>query len=743
MVSRHRQISGQLDSAPATGLVRLMEGFDESERQLLETAWCWREQLCAATDIPELAWLVSELRLDAQSLAASLLLDCRDALLAVDQPVKSRRNKAGQNEDESVQPAGTDAKQTTLPALPDGVVNLVEGVYRLRDIGQLLVGDAGQDGAVQMENLRQMLLAMVSDIRVVLIKLCERLHMLRQVTRGDDEQAGRQVAREVRDLFAPLANRLGVWQIKWEMEDLSCRLLEPADYARVARLLDEKRLDREHYIAQVVQTLQRELAVAGITASVTGRPKHIVSILNKMRRKHLDFDQLYDIRAVRILVPEVRDCYTALGLVHQLWQPVAGEFDDYISHPKSNDYRSLHTGVYGPEHKPLEVQIRTHAMHQHAELGVAAHWRYKEGGGKPDDMIDRIAWLRKILQWRDEIADNRELAELFRNELFQDRIYVLTPQGRVLDMQAGATPLDFAYQLHTDLGHRCRGAKVDGVIVPLTTPLANGQRVEILTVREGGPSRDWLNPSLGYLATARARAKVRHWFRVEHYAEHVAQGRETLQREQKRLRLPDVSLERVADRLGFPKMEDMLAALGRSDLSVHALAEAMLALQPRTPVVADVAARPVSNRQASTGEVLIEGVSGLPVTLARCCHPAPPGSIVGYATQGRGVTVHRHNCPNIARMPASRQERLLAASWKQETVPDIVEICVEAFDRQGLLRDVSAMLTREKMSVVRVNTESRGDVAEMHFHVHRTAGLDKALTRLRTMPDVVQVSLCG
>ena len=457
------------------------------------------------------------------------------------------------------------------------VVRLARGVARMDEIGQLAGGgeSARRDGQSQVEGLRQMLLAMVEDIRVVLIKLAERAHALRCLVQSSDDNARRQVAREVRELFAPLANRLGVWQLKWEMEDLSYRFLEPENYQRIARLLDEKRLDRERYIQDVVARLQAELQAVHIQAEVTGRPKHIVSIINKMKRKHLQFDQLYDIRAVRILVPELRDCYTALGIVHNLWQPITGEFDDYIAQPKSNDYRSLHTGVIGPEGKALEVQIRTFDMHKHAELGVAAHWRYKEGSSAAAGAEDKIAWLRQILQWKDEVADSAELAELFKNELFQDRVYVLTPQGRVIDLPAGASPVDFAYHVHSNLGHRCRGAKVDGVMVPLNTPLKNGQRVEILTVKEGAPSRDWLNPALGYLVTQRARAKVRHWFKYLHFEENIAQGRAILDKELHRLGAADVNLDKLAQKFGESRVDEFLAALGRGDITPHQLASAV------------------------------------------------------------------------------------------------------------------------------------------------------------------------
>ncbi|MHB1676871.1 MAG: RelA/SpoT family protein [Sulfuriferula sp.] len=631
--------------------------------------------------------------------------------------------------------------------LPSTILSLAMGVAKLDEIGQLLTGaDASRkDGHSQVENLRQMLLAMVADIRVVLIKLVERAYALRTLIQSADEVARVQIAKEVQALFAPLANRLGVWQIKWEMEDLSYRILEPDNYQRIARLLDEKRLDRERYIAQVVASLQTELAAAGIAAEVSGRPKHIVSIINKMNRKHLAFEQLYDIRAVRILVPELKDCYTALGLIHHLWQPIAGEFDDYIAHPKSNDYRSLHTGVIGPENKALEVQIRTFAMHQHAELGVAAHWRYKEGVSGGTEIAHKIAWLRQILQWKDEIADGRELAELFKNELFQDRIYVLTPQGRVIDLEAGASPVDFAYHVHSDLGHRCRGAKVDGVIVPLNTPLKNGQRVEILTVKQGAPSRDWLNPALGYLLTSRARAKVRHWFRYEHFAENVAAGREMLDRELRRLGLSDVSLDKLAVTLGEPKGGEFLAAIGRGDITSHQLVAAIQAqMSPLVPV--SQPKRSLRDLTTSEGQrILIEGVSDLPVTLARCCHPSPPASIVAYATQGRGITVHRYDCANILRLNEERRARLLSANWGADEQSCSSEIMVEAFDRHGLLRDISDILAKEKVSVVRVNTESQGDMAVMHFHVHipHANQLARILGRIRNLANVVAAIQLG
>jgi GTP pyrophosphokinase len=460
-----------------------------------------------------------------------------------------------------------------------------------------------------------MLLAMVADIRVVLIKLAERTQTLRNLS-GAPREVQVSVAQETNDIFAPLANRLGVWHIKWEMEDLSMRYLEPELYKRIARLLDERRVDREQYIADVIARLKHELHHAGIKADVTGRPKHIYSIINKMRRKQVDFHELYDVRAVRILVDDVKSCYAALALVNALWQPIPEEFDDYIANPKSNNYRSLHTAVLGPRGLALEVQIRTYEMHRHSELGVAAHWRYKEGGKSDAGFDERIGWLRQILAWKKELTDKGEVLEQFRNQLFVDRVYVLTPQGKVIDLPRGATPVDFAYALHTDLGHRCRGAKVDGSIVPLTYALENGQRIEILTAKQGAPSRDWLMAGQGYLKTSSARAKVRHWFKTQNVEESIAQGKEALDRELHRLGVSDVNQEKLAQKLRFNKPEDFFAALGRGEIAPTRLARAIQEEAPRP-------APRAMERTSSTG-VVVEGMGNLMTRFAKCCLPVPP-----------------------------------------------------------------------------------------------------------------------
>ena len=576
------------------------------------------------------------------------------------------------------------------------VTGLVEGISRMEQIRQFseVRSPANKDKeetAEQIESLRKMLLAMVEDIRVVLIKLAERTQTLRNLSGSSPEQQI-QIAQETQSIFAPLANRLGVWQIKWELEDLSTRYLEPVLYKQVARLLDERRLDREQYISDVLSQLRQKLKSAGIKGEVSGRPKHIYSIINKMKRKHLDFDQLYDVRAVRILVggmtrrgeasgaevppsassrgqsfrsnlseaEDIEHCYAALSIVHELWHPIQSEFDDYIARPKPNGYRSLHTAVLGPRDLSVEVQIRTQQMHHDSELGVAAHWRYKENKKSESGVDEKIAWLRQILAWKDELADSGELQEQFKNELLQDRVYVLTPQGKVIDLPKGATPVDFAYVVHTDLGHRTRGAKIDGSIVPLNTKLQNGQRVEILTIKQGGPSRDWLSPRLGFLQSARARAKVRHWFSEQNLDDSVAQGRALLDRELHRIGVTDINQEKLAQKLRFNKLDDLLAALGRGDITPRRVS---LAIAQDTPAPAPRTATTAQALPAQSGNVLIEGVGNLMIRTAKCCHPVKPDAIVGYVTRDRGITIHRRDCPFMQRVPEEREDRLLDARW--------------------------------------------------------------------------------
>jgi GTP pyrophosphokinase len=628
---------------------------------------------------------------------------------------------------------------------------LVRGVTRMTELRALpAVGDAGER-AVQAENLRKMLLAMVEDIRVVLIKLAERTQALRYLI-GNDVEGARQVAREVTDLYAPLANRLGVWQLKWELEDLSLRALEPAVYKQIARALDERRLDRQRYIEDVIAELERELDAAHIDAEVTGRPKHITSIRNKMLRKDVGIDAVYDVRAVRILVGDVKDCYAALGIVHNLWTPMPGEFDDYIAKPKANDYRSLHTAVIGPEGKPLEVQIRTRDMHQHSEYGVASHWRYKEGGGRETrrdpGFDDKIAWLRQVLDWKDAVADAGEWLTGFKESLFTDTIYVLTPQGKVIDLPRGATPVDFAYAVHTDLGHRCRGARVNGQMVPLNHRLSNGQRVDILTVKQGGPSLDWLNPELGYVTSHRARTKVRQWFKHQQHDETLAHGRTIVERELARAGATALNLEALASKAGFAKLEDFFAAVAREEVNLRQIQAAIKALAAPAPAPADASlAGEVTTRKSRAtgtgGGILVVGVDRLMTGLARCCKPAPPDPIVGFVTRGKGITIHRASCANLVRVRREQPERLIESNWgspRDEVFP--VDIIIEASDRPGLLRDLSEIFSKEKINVTAVNTLSKQHLARMAFtlEVRSLAELKRALAQVSEVKGVLAAS---
>ncbi|MGE5094755.1 MAG: RelA/SpoT family protein [Betaproteobacteria bacterium] len=586
-----------------------------------------------------------------------------------------------------------------------------------------------------LEQLRKMLLAIAEDVRVVLIKLAERVVYLRSLTKAD-EALQRAAGRQTLELFSPLANRLGVSDMKWELEDFAFRYTEPELYHRIAKLLDEKRKDREEYIQRVIAKLHQELLAMGIQAAIQGRPKHIYSIWRKMRGKNVGFEQLYDIRAVRVIVNNIRECYTVLGVVHDLWTPIEGEFDDYIASPKSNEYRSLHTAVVGPEGRTLEVQIRTEEMHQHSEHGVAAHWRYKEGGRADRKFDAKIAWLRQVLAFRNEILEAK--GEARGKRVFDDTIYVLTPAGRVIDLPAGSTPIDFAYHVHTDLGHRCRGAKVDGQMVPLNYKLQNAQRVEIVTVKQGGPSRDWLAPQLGYLASPRAQAKVRQWFRHEDFERDVAAGRAAFEKELQRLGATGESHERIANAVGFSKLDEFYAALGRGEVTGRQIEIAVRGEAPPTAPAPATIVAPAADKPSSG--VLVLGINNIATLIAKCCKPVPPDPIVGFVTRARGVTVHRLDCPNITSLAPDQRERLMAADWGKtsEEAPFSADLEVVAVDRQGLLRDVSEAIARERINVTAVNTISRGVHAFMRFTLQVTSAdaISRVLRQVKDVPGV-------
>jgi GTP pyrophosphokinase len=610
------------------------------------------------------------------------------------------------------------------------VAGLAEGVEKLY---QLRVATRGSP-VEQNEVLRKMVLGMVEDVRVVLIRLASRTQTLRWFAKNPSPERT-DYARETLDIYSPLANRLGVFQLKWELEDLSFRFLEPDLYKRIAQMLDERRVERQQYIASAIATLARELDAAGVKGEITGRPKHIYSIWNKMRTKGLDFSQVYDVRALRVIVPEVKDCYTALGVVHNLWQPIPREFDDYISRPKGNLYQSLHTAVVGPAGKTLEVQIRTEEMHRHAEYGVAAHWQYKEKTKTSKQFEQKIAWLRELLAWRDEVADWSKT----RGARLDDTVYVLTPQGKVIDLPAGATPVDFAYALHSDLGHRCRGAKVDGHMVPLDTALQSGQRVEIVTAKSGGPSRDWLNPERGFVKSHRARQKIRQWFNAKAHSETVAAGRAQVEKELRREGAVNANLDQLAAKLGFKTPDDLFAAVARDEVNLRQLQTALRGTE-------EPAKTPEPRRRVGSpggkGGVLIVGMDSLLTQLARCCKPVPPDPVRGFVTRGRGVSVHREDCPSLKRLAEGQPERLIDAEWGRGEGSYAVEIAVTATDRRGLLRDIGDALAREKINVTAVRTQSRDELAFMRFafDVANIAQLKRALAQVRDVKGVIRVA---
>ncbi|WP_376843849.1 RelA/SpoT family protein, partial [Bordetella pertussis] len=628
------------------------------------------------------------------------------------------------------------------------VARLVQGARALLRLGIVArhASDSEAESGSQKEMQRKMLLAMAADLRIVLMRLASRLQSLRWHAETKTPCAA-GFARETLDLYTPLANRLGIWQLKWEMEDLAFRFLEPERYKQIAHLLEEKRVEREAFIAEAIARMQEALARAGVVAEVSGRPKHIYSIWNKMRLKGLDFSQMYDLRALRIIVDDVRACYTALGLVHEMWTPLPEEFDDYISRPKPNGYRSLHTVVTDAQGRAFEVQIRTREMHQFAEYGMAAHWRYKEAGARGGQVAasseyDRqLSWMRQLLAWNSDVEDEGEAARRA-----DQRIYVLTPQARVIELPAGATPVDFAYHLHTDLGHRCRGTRVDGQMVPLNTRLATGQTVEVIAAKSGGPSRDWLNTQLGYLASPRARAKVRMWFNAIELQQRITQGQALVEKELQRLGKTAVNLEQLAQGLGFARADDLYVAAAKDEFSLRQI-DAVF--QQPAPVAEPEPAALAHARSADSAEksgksgVLVVGVGSLLTQLARCCRPAPPDEIAGFVTRGRGVSIHRADCPSYKALAEREPERVIEVAWGKTSDSFYpVDISVRAQDRPGLLRDLSEVFARQRLNVVGVNTQSRQSLAHMVFTVEVRGGesLHKALDALGEVAGVTSAA---
>ena len=628
------------------------------------------------------------------------------------------------------------------------VANLVKGIDEVQKLTHFAKVDSlatPEERAAQAETMRKMLLAMVSDIRVVLIKLALRTRTMQFLSQTPDSPAKRALAKETLDIFAPLANRLGVWQLKWQLEDLGFRHYNPEEYRRIACLLDEKRDERLEYIEHFLVQLKAAVRQAGIECDVAGRPKHIYSIYRKMVKKKLDFDGLYDIRAVRVLVNTVPECYSVLGIVHSLWQPIPGEFDDYIANPKGNGYKSLHTVIVGPEDKGIEVQIRTNEMHEFNEFGVAAHWRYKEGGKGDSAYEQKIAWLRQLLDWRENMAQSgkEDLAAAFKTELFNDTIYVLTPHGKVFSLPSGSTPIDFAYALHSDLGNRCRGAKVDGQIVPLSTPLENGQRVEIIAAKEGEPSVNWLHE--GWVKSSKAISKIRAYIRAQNAEAVREEGKHQFDKVIAKIN-PKPNQQQVCEKLGFKQLEELYAAIGQGEVSLRAVQKAAGTLiEPQAvPVSENTIVKKSKIASGSKNGVLVDGEGGLLTVLARCCKPAPPDLIAGFVTREKGVSIHRECCPDFQHLAQKSPEKVVPASWAELDSGQIfaIDIEVRAQDRNGLLRDVSDCLARHKVNVTAVHTQTRGLEASMRFtlEVRQVNELPRVLANLAEVKGVSGVS---
>ena len=635
----------------------------------------------------------------------------------------------------------------------DIVANLVDGVTKLDSLPRVSRKDYDENGEIPpseeqirtrkkqlaIEAIRKTFLAMNDDVRVVLIKLADRLHNMRTLGFIKPEKQKR-IAQETLDIHAPLANRLGIWQIKWELEDLSLRYANPEKYKEIAEQISDRRSVREEQITEITQHLQKVLTNAGIKVDINGRPKHIYSIYKKMVNKGKSFEMVRDLRGVRLLVQDIPACYAALGIIHNHWRPIPGEFDDYIAAPKDNFYQSLHTAVIYDDGKPLEVQIRTFEMHQNSEYGIAAHWRYKEGGTKQDSKYEQhVLWLRQMMEWNTDVNDAQEFVDSMKSDVFEDRVYVFTPKGDIVDLPAGSTPIDFAYHVHTDIGHRCRGAKIDGKLVPLDHIFKTGERVEVLTSKQGGPSRDWLNHNLGLVKTQRARSKIKAWFKREDREQNLNQGRSMLERELRRLSLHDINLENLARDMEFKTTDDMFVELGLGELSLNKIINLIDdgELEPDTITTSTPKAE-----IETTGAVSVVGLRGLLTNIAKCCNPMPGDAIVGYITRGRGATIHRMDCPNI--LQSNEKERLVKVSWGSHSRTYPVPIRITAFDRQGLMGDISNLLTTEGVNIIDVNVrvnqdKIQADTANIKLivEVRDLAQLSRVLARLETLDNVL------
>lgn len=734
-------------AAPATNnLNTLLSGLHDltpNDSALIERAYHKAEAAHAGqfrksgepyfTHCLAVASILADLKLDAEAIAAGLMHD-----IVEDTPVTL---------DEIEREFGK-----TIRKLIDGVTKLKAIAINVENEKP---GKKPRDNDREKEYIRKMLMTMGDDVRVVIIKLADRLHNMRTLGYMAENKQ-KIIAKETMEIFAPLANRLGIWQIKWELEDLSFRYLHPDAYKQIAHSLEERRADREAYMKQIADTLREELEAHQLArTAISWRPKHIYSIYRKMQRKGVSFSEIYDVRAIRVICDTIPQCYLILGIVHNLWRPIVAEFDDYIAAPKDNFYQSLHTAVIDKNGKHIEVQIRTWEMHEHAEYGVAAHWRYKEGGRKHDENFQkRLNWLRRLMEFGPEANnDPEEFLDLMKSEVFQDRVYAYTPKGDIVDLPRGATPIDFAFHVHTEIGHRCRGAKIDGRLVPLNYELKTGDQVEILTSKRGGPSMDWLNPDLGYARTSRARAKIKNYFRKLRREDLISLGREVMERALKSVGVLDsMSFESIAGLFDYTSVDDFLVAVGAGDINGSQIGQRALEADRERQRLKDIDSaesllkiRPRSATDTAANGINILGTSGLLVNMANCCKPVPGDEIIGFVTRGRGVSVHRRDCPNM--LSSTEPERLIDVSWGNQDSGRHYSIPVEiiAYDREGLIRDISTVIADERVNISDVNVNTKQHIATLHItmEICNTAQLTRILSKIGTLRSVVEVYRCN
>ncbi|MCJ7518268.1 MAG: bifunctional (p)ppGpp synthetase/guanosine-3',5'-bis(diphosphate) 3'-pyrophosphohydrolase [Anaerolineaceae bacterium] len=721
------------------------DSYGVVERELIKNAYQFAEkahadQLRASgepyiTHCVSVAKILAELKVPPIVISAALLHDTvEDTKITLEE----LRNKFGP---EIAQLVDGVTKLTNLPRVKRAEGRVKESQQdgeRQKDEDSTLISEELQKSRrkdLATETLRKTLMAMGDDVRVVLIKLADRLHNMRTLS-YIPESKRKRIAKETLEIFAPLANRLGLWQIKWELEDLSFRYTQPDDYKSIAEKLADRRINRETEVNKIIQELQKLMTEGGIKAEITGRTKHIYSIYQKMQQKDKTFENVRDLRGVRLMVNDIPSCYAALGVIHTHWRPIPNEFDDYIAAPKDNFYQSLHTAVIYSDGKPLEIQIRTQEMHENAEFGIAAHWLYKEKGYKDDQYQSRINWLRKLMEWRQDVEDAQEFVDGVKTDVFEDRVYVFTPRGDIIDLPIGATPIDFAYMVHTEVGNRCRGAKINGKLVTLNYQLKTGDQVEILTAKRGGPSRDWLNIHLGLVNTQRSRAKIRQWFKKQDRDQNLSHGRDMLDRELKRLGIVDLDIEDLAKSFGYKASEDLYVALGCGDLAIGRIVNLIQEDEEEKEELFTPKVPEVERKDSESVNVL--GLKGILTNIAKCCNPAPGDDIIGYITRGRGATIHRRDCPNVLRM--KDHERIVKVTWGEPKRTFPVMVQVKAYDRQGLMGDISTVLANEGINMRDINVKITNNLATINLmlDIGDISQLSRLLTLTESLPNVME-----